>query len=216
MVSPAASSWTAGGFAEAQRFGRRPAVVWSDLYRRTRRAEPCKNAMNDPDASLTSAEPDLLPALPSQTYAKGSFIALYEEAFPSMVRLAIALTGSEELAEDLVHDAFVRVHARWEHVESPRAYLRTAVVNACRSARRRSRRERLALSSQAAGPTSFVADELFDALGQLPYRQRAALVLQYYEGLTQAEIATVLGCREGTVASLVHRGLAQLRRVIKT
>ena len=51
-------------------------------------------------------------------------------------------------------------------------------------------------------------------LAGLPYRQRAALVLQYYEGLTQAEIAEVLGCREGTVASLVHRGLAQLRRVV--
>jgi RNA polymerase sigma-70 factor (sigma-E family) len=172
--------------------------------------------VKDPDASLTSAEPDLLGSVPSQRYTKGSFIALYEEAFPSMVRLAIALTGSEALAEDLVHDAFVRVHGRWEHVESPRAYLRTAVVNACRSARRRARRERIALSSQAAGSSSFVADELFDALGKLPYRQRAALVLQYYEGLSHAEIADVLDCREGTVASLVHRGLAQLRRVIET
>ncbi len=59
------------------------------------------------------------------------------------------------------------------------------------------------------------ADELFDALATLPYRQRAALVLQFYEGLPQSEIARVLRCREGTVASLVHRGLAQLRRVIE-
>ena len=59
------------------------------------------------------------------------------------------------------------------------------------------------------------ADELFDALATLPYRQRAALVLQFYEGLPQSEIAQVLRCREGTVASLVHRGLAQLRRVIE-
>jgi RNA polymerase sigma factor (sigma-70 family) len=56
---------------------------------------------------------------------------------------------------------------------------------------------------------------LFDALARLPYRQRAALVLQYYEGLQQGEIADLLGCREGTVASLVHRGLEQLRRVIE-
>jgi RNA polymerase sigma factor (sigma-70 family) len=56
---------------------------------------------------------------------------------------------------------------------------------------------------------------MFDALGSLPYRQRAALVLQFYEGLPQAEIAKLLRCREGTVASLVHRGLAQLRRVIE-
>ena len=59
------------------------------------------------------------------------------------------------------------------------------------------------------------ADEMFDALSLLPYRQRAALVLQFYEGLPQAEIAMILRCREGTVASLVHRGLAQLRRVIE-
>jgi RNA polymerase sigma factor (sigma-70 family) len=56
---------------------------------------------------------------------------------------------------------------------------------------------------------------MFDVLATLPYRQRAALVLQFYEGLSQAEIADVLGCREGTVASLVHRGLTQLRRVIE-
>ncbi len=59
------------------------------------------------------------------------------------------------------------------------------------------------------------ADELFDALATLPHRQRAAVVLQFYEGLPQSEIAQVLRCREGTVASLVHRGLAQLRRVIE-
>ena len=51
---------------------------------------------------------------------------------------------------------------------------------------------------------------------KLPYRNRAALVLRYYEGLSHAEIAEVLSCREGTVASLVHRGIAELRRVIET
>jgi RNA polymerase sigma factor (sigma-70 family) len=56
---------------------------------------------------------------------------------------------------------------------------------------------------------------MFDALAALPHRQRAALVLQFYEDLPQAEIAEILGCREGTVASLVHRGLAQLRRVVE-
>jgi DNA-directed RNA polymerase specialized sigma24 family protein len=58
-----------------------------------------------------------------------------------MVRLAWALTGSEVVAEDVVHDAFIRVHAHWSRIESPRAYLRQTVVNACRSASRRARRD---------------------------------------------------------------------------
>jgi RNA polymerase sigma-70 factor (sigma-E family) len=143
-----------------------------------------------------------------------SFLALYQESFAPMVRLAVVLTGSEVSAEDLVHDSFIRVHAHWQRVEHPRAYLRRAVVNACRSARRRAARERTKRPLTLAPAGELDADELFDALESLPYRQRAALVLQYYEGLTQAEIAGTLGCREGTVASLVHRGLAQLRRVV--
>jgi RNA polymerase sigma-70 factor (sigma-E family) len=143
-----------------------------------------------------------------------SFVELYEDQFTAMVRLAIALTGSDAGAEDLVQDAFVRVHARWERVEIPTAYLRRTVVNACRSAARRARRERTVRTPELASVELLEADELFDALAMLPYRQRAALVLQYYEGLSHSEIAAVLGCRAGTVASLVHRGLAQLKRVI--
>ena len=131
-----------------------------------------------------------------------------------MVRLAVVLTGSEAHAEDLVHDSFIRVHARWRHIDHPRAYLRRTVVNACRSAGRRAERERTKTALTLAPVGELEADELFDALESLPYRQRAALVLQYYEGLSHIEIADALGCREGTVASLVHRGLAQLRRVV--
>ena len=151
---------------------------------------------------------------PLETFAP-SFVELYRETYAPMVRLAVLLTGSELLAEDLVHDAFVRVHARWARVDSPTSYLRAAVVNACRSARRRAKLERSVAASSYAAVASLDADELFDALSALPYRQRAAIVLQYYEGLSQTEIADLLGCREGTVASLVHRGLEQLRRVIE-
>jgi RNA polymerase sigma factor (sigma-70 family) len=143
-----------------------------------------------------------------------SFVDLYRDNFVPMVRLAVLLTGSESLAEDLVHDAFVRVHARWSRVESPTGYLRAAVVNACRSARRRATLERSVAVASRAGFASLDADEMFDALSTLPYRQRAAIVLKYYEGLSQSEIAGLLSCREGTVASLVHRGLEHLRRTI--
>lgn len=144
-----------------------------------------------------------------------SFVDLYRELQLPMVRLAWALTGSETLAQDLVHDVFIKTHAHWRRIEHPRSYLRQAVVNACRSASRRAKRERSVEKLILLEDAQLDADEMFDALGSLPYRQRAALVLQFYEGLPQAEIAALLRCREGTVASLVHRGLAQLRRVIE-
>lgn len=143
-----------------------------------------------------------------------AFVELYREFQLPMVRLACALTGSESLAQDLVHDVFIRAHAHWDRIDHPRSYVRAAVVNACRSASRRAKRERSADALFVVEDTALGADEMFDALSALPYRQRAALVLQFYEGLPQSEIAAILRCREGTVASLVHRGLAQLRRVI--
>jgi RNA polymerase sigma factor (sigma-70 family) len=154
------------------------------------------------------AMPEAVSALSS------SFLDLYRECFSPMVKLAVILTGSEASAEDLVHDSFIRVHAHWPRIEHPKAYLRRTVVNACRSAGRRAQRERASAVPQLASVSSLEVDELFDVLGSLPHRQRAALVLQFYDGLSHAEIADVLRCREGTVASLVHRGLAQMRRVV--
>jgi RNA polymerase sigma factor (sigma-70 family) len=176
--------------------------------------------MGLPDRSLDAvdATPRLGGATASNvTYGAftPSFIELYRESFVPMVRLAVLLTGSENLAEDLVHDAFVRVHARWSRIEWPTSYLRAAVVNACRSARRRATLERSFAASSPTPVAALDADEMFDALATLPYRQRAAIVLKYYEGLAQGDIAVLLGCREGTVASLVHRGLEQLRRTIE-
>ena len=148
-------------------------------------SEPAKH-----DPSTSANETEFLP----------SFVDLYHECLTPMVRLAWALTGSEVVAEDVVHDAFLRVHAHWSRIENPRPYLR---------------RERTLENVALIDAAHLDADELFDALATLPYRQRAALVLQFYERLPQSEIAQVLRCREGTVASLVHRGLAQLRRVIE-
>jgi RNA polymerase sigma factor (sigma-70 family) len=163
-------------------------------------AEPAKRDRSTPKAD----EIEFMP----------SFVDLYHECLTPMIKLAWALTGSEVVAEDVVHDVFIRVHARWERIDRPRAYLRQSVVNACRSASRRARRERAVDNLPLVDVAQLEADELFDALGKLPYRQRAALVLQFYEGLSHTEIAEAIGCREGTVASLIHRGLAQLRRVI--
>src|SRR5688500_13815569 len=70
-----------------------------------------------------------------------AFEELYAEAYRPMVRLALLLTGSPNQAEELVQDAFVRVYGHWKDIQSPKAYLRQSVVNACRSHRRRRTRE---------------------------------------------------------------------------
>lgn len=145
-----------------------------------------------------------------------SFASCYRDLQPDMVRLAVLLTGSPETAQDLVQDAFVRLHRAWPRVREPHAYLRRAVVNACHSHHRHLRvvrREAACLEPPA--PAAAEPDELADALAALPHRQRAAIVLRFYADLPDADIAAALGCRPGTVASLVHRGLAQLRRVIE-
>jgi len=142
------------------------------------------------------------------------FDDLYRANYESLVRLGFLLTLSEDVARDLVHDVFVRVYGRWDSLEDPVPYLRRSVVNASRSWHRRRRLERSEARTRAAvhaDVVAFDADELFDVLGRLPARQRAAIVLRFYEQMSDAEIAALLHCRPGTVASLVHRGCARLR-----
>ena len=138
-------------------------------------------------------------------------VELYRDRHRAMLRLAYLMTGDRAAAEELVHDAFVSVHRNWDRATNPGAYLRTAVVNACRSWWRRKAVE---LHRRPAAPehARLVADEMWDALQVLPDRQRAAIVLRFYEDLPDAEIATVLGCREATVRTSIHRGLRRLRK----
>jgi RNA polymerase sigma-70 factor (sigma-E family) len=148
--------------------------------------------------------------------APTTFGECYRDLRPEMVRLAALLTGSSEIAQDLVQDAFVRLHGQWSRVHEPRAYLRRAVVNACHSHHRRRRVERrYASTADAVANATLEANELADALDALPHRQRAAIVLRFYADLSDIDIAAALRCRPGTVASLIHRGLEQLRRVIE-
>lgn len=145
-----------------------------------------------------------------------SFVELYRAQYAPMVRLAYLLTGSNALAEEVVQEAFVRVRGHLAEVNGPVGYLRTTVVNGCKNLHRRSAVERRYLDSGrrdlVAEAVADATDELADALGALPYRQRAVVVLRYYLDLSEAEIAEVLGCRPGTVKSLAHRALAELRR----
>jgi RNA polymerase sigma-70 factor (sigma-E family) len=139
---------------------------------------------------------------------------LYRERYEPMVRLAYLLTGDRAAAEDLVQDAFVNVHRSWGRATNPSAYLRAAVVNASRSWGRRRSLELVRRPPAPEHPT-LVSDELWDVLHTLPHRQRAAIVLRFYEDLPDARIAELLECREATVRTAIHRGLAKLRKEIE-
>ncbi len=141
-------------------------------------------------------------------------ITLYEERRLALVRLAYLLTSDREVAEELVQDAVLALRPQWEGIVDPPAYLRTAVVNRCRSWLRRQRTAR-AFTPPRAEEVGLGADELWDALATLDERRRTAIVLRFYEDLPDTAIAVVLDCRPATVRTLVHRGLAQLRKEVE-
>lgn len=145
-----------------------------------------------------------------------SLAGLFGERYGSMVRLAHLLTGSNGAAEEIVQEAFVALQRRWDQIADPAGYLRTTVVNRCHSWHRRRFLERRHAAVARHEP-SYEAEvvELRDALARLSSRQRAAIVLRFYEDLSEAEIATALECRPGTVKSLLSRGLARLGEVIE-
>ena len=145
---------------------------------------------------------------------RGSLAELYAVQYLPMVRLAYLLTGSTAVAEDVVQDSFVQLQRKWSGVRDPAAYLRRSVVNGCGTHHRRVGRERARFPGLVTDTVLPETPVVLDALAALPHRQRAALVLRYYEDRTEAEIAAVLGCQPATVRSLVHRGLEALRKVI--
>ncbi len=139
-------------------------------------------------------------------------LALYDEAWDDLVRLAHLLTGSVATAEDVVQEAFLRVVAVEAPIREPRAYLRTAVVNGCRSHHRRGQVERRWRDRQPPPPVVLdpEVEEVWAMVRRLPEAQRHALVLRFGEDMTVPAIAEVLGRPVGTVKSDIHRGLAAL------
>jgi RNA polymerase sigma factor (sigma-70 family) len=144
---------------------------------------------------------------------------LYRDHATGAVRFAYLLTGDRELAQDLAHDAFVAIAGRAEMIEPEAfpAYLRKTVLNLVRMHARRRGVERAYLTRQRSGspetsePQNASYLEFRHSLYRLPYRQRAAIVLRYYEDLPERQIAELLHCRPGTVKSLLSRGLRSLR-----
>lgn len=149
--------------------------------------------------------------------------ALYLRHGPEAVRLAYLLTGDRELAEDIAQEAFVRVAQRLtalRNADSFRWYLRRTVVNLAYSLLRRRRVERVHLTRLVsfAGTTGVSTPDIVTkqavraAIEQLSARQRAVVVLRYYEDLTDQEIASALGWPVGSVKSTLHRAAAILRQ----
>lgn len=138
--------------------------------------------------------------------------------WPVLFRTALLLTGDEAEADDLAQATLVKADAAWSRVlrtDSPDAYVRRMLVNEFVSDRRRTARRRarlpLAVSEQppAQDPTQRL--DLWANVVTLPPRQRAVLVLRFYEDLTEVETARVLGVSVGTVKSQAHDALRTLR-----
>jgi RNA polymerase sigma-70 factor (sigma-E family) len=154
------------------------------------------------------------------------YAALVAARAPALLRLAVMLTGSRVDAEDLLQTTLARTQRHAERITAmgaPAAYLRRAMVHehlsGVRRLGRRVRETPLAGHDVAVDPTPVVdlQDETWRLLATLPRRQRAVLVLRFYEDLPDREIAEVLGCSEPTVRSNASRALATLRaRVTST
>lgn len=138
----------------------------------------------------------------------------------TLVRTAHLLTGSPEAGADLVQDTLTKAFPRWDRVsraDAPEAYVRTMMLNAFIDQRRlhgrRSAKDRLLLvrPEPAAAPDADVRLDLWHLLATLAPRERAVLVLRYYEDLKEAEIAQVLGISTGSVKSYAHTALRKLR-----
>ena len=144
-----------------------------------------------------------------------TFEDLFRRRYEPMVRVAFLLLGSRAEAEDVVQDSFARIELRWARLDKPEGYLHRCVVNRSNDVLRRRRLEDRFRRLRREETSELHADELADALATLPPKRRAAVVLRYYAGLPEKEIAKVLGVRPGTVKSMLHRALAQLREVIE-
>ena len=158
----------------------------------------------------------------SEPQARTSSMAdLYTANVQRAGRLAYFLVGDKELAQDLVQEAFLKVFARWGNLRDPHsfaAYLNRTVVNLANKTHRRRGVERRYLEKQPRLENVTpqrdyeTADELWRKLQLLPQRQRNAIVLRYYEDLTDRQAAEAMGCSETAIASLVQRALGTLRK----
>lgn len=141
-----------------------------------------------------------------------------EEAFAQqrlpLLRLAYLLSGSRDAAEDHVQAAFLSAHQNWQRIEDPGAYLRRAVVNRVKDEQRRTFRRRSYVLPPEPEPVTRQPeiDETWHRVRRLPDRQRAVVVLRFYEDLALVDIARLLERPPSTIRSDLRRALDRLRK----
>jgi RNA polymerase sigma-70 factor (sigma-E family) len=142
--------------------------------------------------------------------------AVYEAHRLALLRVAVLLTGREDMAEDLVQDAFERAADKLAKLEAPaiRPYLRVVILNLWKNRLRRfSLENRFRLQPLPGVDLAFEErDALWSAIRRLPARRRACLVLRYFEDLSERETAELLNCSIGTVKSQTSKALGRLRQ----
>jgi RNA polymerase sigma-70 factor (sigma-E family) len=171
-----------------------------------------------PDVAMSDTTPD----------REEQIADLFLEYYDGLCRLAALLLSDRGGAEDVVQEAFLRTFSSWwriRHLERAHWYLRTAVINQCRSRlRRRSTEDRSNRTIYATDPERQAAGQIvtdgthgsddslvvMNAISGLPPRQRETVILRYYEDLPEAEIAKVLGCSVGTVKSQLAKARSSL------
>jgi RNA polymerase sigma-70 factor (sigma-E family) len=166
---------------------------------------------------------------PATADAAAGVTALYEAHAAGLIRLGVIMLGDRQAAEDVVQDAFFGLYRNWRGLCDPAkalAYVRSSVLNNCRAALRlqlrRERRDRAAASSapppfESAEALVLLSEEhreVLLAVRRLPDRQREALVLRFYFGLSAEETAAAMGISSGTVKSSLSRALASLGRML--
>ena len=144
-----------------------------------------------------------------------TFDALFASEYPAVARIAFLLLGNSGEAEEATQDAFVTLLQRWDRVQTPSAFVRTAVINRCRDIGRRRQTLRRLLPRARRGTSDNAEREyLVDALQALDIDLRELVVYRYYIGHTVPEISAILGIAEGTVKSRLHRALDKLEAAL--
>ena len=227
----AASLLTLGAAALAARLMPRKEQNWRKSGAGSEAAESSAVRLEDmesdefgPVGALRSPEP-ALPRWVTSDNAEIAVGALYQAHALPLIRLAYITLGDRASAEDVVQDAFCGLFKRWDHLAEngkALAYVRASVLNGCRSVlrhravlRRKITHQVAAESAEAAMLSGEERHQLMRAVRRLPTRQREALVLRFYLDLPDCEIARVMGVRQSTVRSTMHRALETLGRILK-
>ena len=154
------------------------------------------------------------PSGQAEPTAVGDVGELFRDRREPMARLAYVLTSDAAVSDEIVQEAFLKVHTNWAQITNPSAYLRAAVVNGCRSHHRHIIVER-SIPADRTRAEFAVTDEISDALAKVSYPRRAVLALRYFCDLPDSEIAELLHIRPATVRSRIARGLKDLRKELE-